>query len=48
MNTSNKDEHSHPFLAVKDGSWREDDPEEMVDAFNAAKDDNGQLLKLVR
>lgn len=44
----NKNEDSHPLLAVKDGDWREDDPEEMVDAFNTAKDENGQLLRLVR
>lgn len=44
----NKNEHAHPFLAVKNGDWREDDPEEMVNAFNAAKDKDGQLLRLVR
>jgi hypothetical protein len=38
----------HPFLAVKNGDWREDDPREMVDAFNNEKDSNGQLLRLVR
>ena len=43
-----KEIHSHPFLAVKNGNWREDDPEEMVDAFNDAKDKEGQLLRLVR
>ena len=39
------DNHS---LAIKNSDWREDDPREMVTAFNNAKDSKGQLLKLVR
>lgn len=43
-----KDTDDHPSLAVKNGDWREDDPKEMVTAFNSAKDSKGQLLKIVR
>jgi hypothetical protein len=43
-----KDNDAHPSLAVKNGDWREDDPKEMVTAFNEAKDNKGQLLKIVR
>ncbi len=35
-------------MAIKDGDWREDDPKEMITAFNNAKDSNGQLLRIVR
>jgi hypothetical protein len=38
----------NPSLAIKNGDWREDDPKEMIDAFNTAKDSKGQLLKIVR
>ena len=38
----------NPSLAIKNGDWREDDPRQMIDAFNAAKDSKGQLLKIVR
>ncbi len=38
----------HPYLAIKNEGWREDDPKEMVKAFNDAKDNKGQLLKIVR
>jgi len=44
----NKDNDDHPFLAVKNDDWREDDPKEMVTAFNDKKDNKGQLLKIVR
>jgi hypothetical protein len=43
-----KDAVDHPSLAIKDGDWREDDPKEMISAFNNAKDKNGQLLRIVR
>lgn len=43
-----KKEENHPLLAIKNGDWREDDPKEMVTAFNVEKDDNGQLIKIVR
>ncbi|MFA5640433.1 MAG: CBASS cGAMP synthase [Bacteroidales bacterium] len=43
-----KDAEDHPSLAIKDGDWREDDPKEMILAFNNAKDKNGQLLRIVR
>lgn len=38
----------HPKLAVKNSVWRDDDPKEMVNAFNEEKDDDGQLLRIVR
>lgn len=38
----------HPELAVKDGDWREDDPKEFYDFFNKNKDENGQLVRMVR
>lgn len=38
----------HPFLAIKNEDWREDDPKEMVATFNEAKDSKGQLLRIVR
>lgn len=43
-----KSTDEHPFLAVKNGDWREDDPKEMIEEFNKAKDNKGQLLKIVR
>jgi hypothetical protein len=43
-----KDNDDHPFLAVKNDNWREDDPKEMLTAFNDKKDSKGQLLKIVR
>jgi hypothetical protein len=43
-----EDTDNHPFLAIKDGDWREDDPKEMIKAFNDAKDSKGQLLRIVR
>jgi hypothetical protein len=43
-----KDAEDHPSLSIKDGDWREDDPKEMISAFNNAKDKNGQLLRIVR
>ncbi len=39
---------SHPKLAVKNSEWREDDPKEMVKAFNDEKDSDGQLSRIVR
>jgi hypothetical protein len=38
----------HPYLAIKNEDWREDDPKEMVKSFNDAKDSKGQLLRIVR
>jgi hypothetical protein len=44
-----KDTDAHPFLAIKNSDWREDDPKEMVTAFNDAKNTTGQQLsKIVR
>ncbi|MDR3156627.1 MAG: hypothetical protein LBT69_01775 [Lactobacillales bacterium] len=43
-----KNNGEHPYLAVKNADWREDDPKEMVETFNNTKDSKGQLLKLVR
>jgi len=39
---------THPFLAIKNGNWREDDPKEMVVFFNNQKDSKGQLSRIVR
>ncbi len=39
---------THPSLAVKDEGWRKDDPKEMVKAFSDAKDNKGQLLRIVK
>lgn len=43
-----EDGDTHPFLAIKNENFREDDPKEMVTAFNDAKDSKGQLLRNVR
>ena len=43
-----EENNDNPSLAIKNEDWREDDPKEMVDKFNAAKDNKGQLLKIVR
>jgi len=44
----NKDEDSHPLLAVKNSEWQEDDPKEFFDHFNGKKDAKGQLVRLVK
>lgn len=44
----NKEEDDHPQLAIKDADWREDDPKEMVEAFNLKKRGNAQLVRIVR
>lgn len=44
----NKDNDTHPLLAVKNSSWQEDDPKEFFDHFNKKKDTNGQLVRLVK
>ena len=43
-----EDYDKHPQLAIKDGTWREDDPKEMVEAFVYAKRNRPQLLRIVR
>ncbi len=43
-----KKDDIHPYLAIKNGDWREDDPKEMVSAFNNEKDEKGQLIRIVR
>ncbi len=37
----------HPYLATKNG-WMESDPKELCDWFDAKKDRNGQLVRLVK
>jgi hypothetical protein len=44
----NKDNDTHPLLAVKNSDWQEDDPKEFFDHFNKKKDANGQLVRLVK
>lgn len=45
----NKDVDTHPYIAVKEIGWSEDDPKEMVKTFAAAKKDNGdQLVRVVK
>jgi hypothetical protein len=39
----------HPFLAIKNNGWREDDPKEMYEWFQEKKkDSNGQLSRLIK
>jgi hypothetical protein len=38
----------HPFIAVKNDDWKEDDPREFIDYFNRMKDRNGQLVRMVK
>lgn len=40
--------NAHPKLAVKDRDWQEDDPKEFYIHFNEQKDDNGQLVRMVK
>lgn len=44
----NEETDEHPFLAIKNDGWREDDPKEMVKAFNEAKKGEPQLSRIVR
>ena len=44
----NKEVDDHPQLAIKDADWRQDDPKEMVEAFDLKKRDNAQLVRVVR
>lgn len=43
-----KDKDAHPSLAVKDGTWKEDDPKEFMEEFKGKKDEEGQLLRNTR
>lgn len=43
-----KTQDAHPKLAVKDSDWRNDDPKEMIKAFNNAKNNQDQLLRVVK
>jgi len=38
----------HPLLAVKDNSLEESDPKDFVDWFMDNKDDNGQLIRIIK
>jgi hypothetical protein len=42
------DKDFHPSLAVKDGDWQEDDPKDFFEEFNKQKDEDGQLIRLVK
>ena len=43
-----QEDWNHPRLAVKDEDLQESDPKEVVDWFIAAKDKNGQLVRVVK
>lgn len=43
-----EDVDEHPSLAIRNDDWREDDPKEMIEAFNNAKRDRSQLPRIVR
>lgn len=43
-----KENEDHPYLAIKENGFSQDDPKEMVDAFNNKKDSKNQLLRIVR
>ncbi|MCD4664442.1 MAG: hypothetical protein K8R68_04160 [Bacteroidales bacterium] len=38
----------HPLLAVKDNNLEESDPKEFVDWFRENKDENGQLVRIIK
>lgn len=44
----NENKDKHPFIAIKNEDWSEDDPKEMVNAFKKNKDSKGQLIKIIR
>jgi hypothetical protein len=39
---------SYAYLAIKGGTWIKDDPSKMVDWFKERKDENGQLVRVVK
>ena len=39
---------NHPLLAVKDNNLEESDPKEFVDWFRENKDENGQLVRIIK
>lgn len=39
---------NHPYIAVKNEGWREDDPKEMVAIFQDEKRKNAQILRIVK
>lgn len=39
---------SHPQLAVKNTGWQNDDPKEFSDELESQKDNEGQLLRIIR
>jgi hypothetical protein len=43
-----EDNDDHPALAVKNSDWQEDDPKEFNDEINSQKDDEGQLVRVIR
>lgn len=42
------DDSEHPYLAVKNNEYQLSDPKEFVNWFNDIKDDNGQLVRVVK
>lgn len=44
----NSESNLHPQLAVKESEWQLDDPKEFFEYFNKQKDNNGQLIRLVK
>ncbi|WP_452222238.1 CBASS cGAMP synthase [Lacinutrix salivirga] len=43
-----QEDWEHPRLAVKDEELQESDPKEVIDWFAGAKDENGQLVRVVK
>lgn len=43
-----KENNKHPFIAVKNDDWQEDDPREFIKYFGSKKDSNGQLIRMVK
>lgn len=42
------DDSEHPKLAVKDEGYEESDPKKFIEWFNDQKDDDGQLIRIVK
>lgn len=42
------EEETYSFLAVKGKGWIKDDPSKMIEWFESLKDENGQLIRIVK
>ncbi|MFW5983368.1 MAG: CBASS cGAMP synthase [bacterium] len=43
-----KDNDDHPHIAIKNNGWEESDPKEFLEWFNSKKDDDRQLVRIVK